>query len=275
MIKPEPDSIIMMKALNEVPIVNELRGHIGLSMIGSECLRHLQYQHYWCSKQKITNRIMRLFNFGHMMEDYMISDLAKLGIYVTDQQRTISATGGHWKGHTDGEAVCGGVNVLVEFKTHNLKSFNDLKKKLVLESKPGHYAQMQAYMGYTGLTKALYMAYCKDNSEYYIEIIDFNHNYFVELQRKEAEVLFSEVMLPRIGNGNPSWFKCKFCDDKDVCFGKTEVVKSCRSCDHVDIHDDGRWACTNEDGEGSMDDLSLNRQRTACSQYKLGDMFHE
>jgi hypothetical protein len=51
---------------------------------------------------------------------------------------------------------------VVEFKTHSAKSFRKLVQRGVAEAKPQHWAQMQVYMQLTGLTRALYVAVCKD-----------------------------------------------------------------------------------------------------------------
>ena len=47
---------------------------------------------------------------------------------------------------------------VVEMKTHGKKSFDELAKIGVKLAKPTHYDQMVCYMGWTGMTRALYMA---------------------------------------------------------------------------------------------------------------------
>ncbi len=58
---------------------------------------------------------------------------------------------------------------MLEFKTHSAKSFADLAAKGVEASKPQHVAQMQIYMHLTGITRALYVAVCKDTDALHIE----------------------------------------------------------------------------------------------------------
>ena len=48
-----------------------------------------------------------------------------------------------------------------EFKTHNQKSFDDLVKRGVEKAKPMHWDQMQAYMGLTGMERALFFFFFK------------------------------------------------------------------------------------------------------------------
>ena len=60
----------------------------------------------------------------------------------------------------------------LEYKTHSLKSFNALVSKGVKEAKPEHWAQMQCYMNWAGLERALYVAVCKDDDRLHLERID-------------------------------------------------------------------------------------------------------
>lgn len=261
--------------LNEQEIEKDLRGYNGLSSIGEKCLRKLQLGHYNCYTTKNTIRILRLFNEGHRMEPVLVDLLnQELGIEHYDDQRQVVGFSGHWKGHIDGVGVFNYQSplaeayddeFLTEFKTHNDKSFKDLLKNGVIKSKPGHYAQMTAYMGYLGLKKALYIAYNKNDSEIYHEWIDFDPEYFKELQRKEAEVVMAESLIERVGTNKPSWFECKMCDAKDVCFGKKEINKSCKNCKWVDVLDGGKWECRH-----LVTELSEFRP---CDEYELGEMF--
>ncbi len=78
---------------------------------------------------------------------------------------------------------------VLEFKTHGTKSFADLTAKGVLVSKPQHGAQMQIYMHLTGITRALYMAVCKNTDALHIE-------------RVEADPAMAERLLDKAGRGH-------------------------------------------------------------------------
>jgi hypothetical protein len=256
-------------AINHTVIKQSPRPYLGLSQIGTTCHRYLQYYHYWAFDSSFTNRIQRLFNAGHNAEEFMIADLATHGFVVHGEQEEIIGTAGHWKGHIDGKVTKDGPTGLVEFKTHNDKSFKNVKKCGVKKSKITHYGQMQSYMGYKGLTWGLYMAYNKNDSEYYIEFIDFDEEYFAESKRKEMEIIASEVLLPRIGNNSITWFECKMCDARQECFGKVPVKENCRTCEFVDVLDEGKWHCNKKN-------LGLNtKAQGGCDQYKVATMFKE
>lgn len=261
--------------LNDRLIESLCRPYVGLSQAGHSCHRFLQHYHYWTFKEWHSVRLKRLFNVGHNAEAEMKASLADVGINTYGDQTEIIGVTGHWKGHIDDlgtEDSNPDEEFLVEYKTHNDKSFKDLKKKKMKLSKPTHWEQMNNYMGYLGLSKGLYFAMNKNDSEYYYEWVDFDADAFKEGKRKQVEIIASDTMLPRIGNDSPTWFECKFCSASQVCFGAEEPLKSCRTCSWVDILPDGEWACSN-----LMDapkHLTEEEQRKGCEHYELGEMFN-
>ena len=257
-------------SLNDIEEVNQHREHAGLSMIGSKCHRYLQLSHYWAFETKISKRVRRLFNFGHMMEDQMIADLESQGYKFSGAQDQIVGFGGHWKGHIDGRFQKDDIDYLAEFKTHNDKSFKDLVAKGVKESKPTHYGQIQAYMGYKDIKECIYVGYNKNDSAYYIEFVQLDEEYFAELKSKEAEVLLADTLLSRIGANKYTWFECKFCSARQECFGKKEVSRNCRTCANVDVLDAGKWQCNLKSKI-----LTVDEQRAGCDKYETAIMFKE
>ena len=243
---------------------------MGLSGIGYRCGRMAQYSFRSAFVKKIGHRLSRIFNTGHGAEEFMIADLKRIGIEVYGEQESITGFAGHWKGHIDGRCI--GViespktEHLVEFKTMNDKSFKDTVKKKVKASKPGYYDQMQAYMGYLKLTRALFMAYNKNDSSYYIERVKFDSERFAQLKEKEL-IILEESPVARIGNPI-TWFECKFCDARDLCMDNVKPVVSCRTCQHVDILDEGKWECSR-----TQLNLTLQDQANGCSSYRKSDFF--
>ena len=122
-----PLEVLNAKVLPQTP-----RDYLGLSQVGNPCYRFLQHYHYWTFTSEIDERIQRLFNVGHNAEDSMIADLEKVGILVDSQQESIIGVSGHWKGHTDGTGYNEFEKFLLEFKTHNDKSFKAVKKGYIL-----------------------------------------------------------------------------------------------------------------------------------------------
>jgi len=149
------------------------RPHIGGSTLGHPCDRYLWLSFHWAVTQQFPGRLLRLFKRGQDEEASAIRYLELLGAKVKQQQQVVDF-GQHVSGSVDG--VITGLpghelaKVLLEIKTHNKKSFNELEKKGVQLAKPMHYTQMQVYMYGMKLDRALYYAVCKDDDHLLLPI---------------------------------------------------------------------------------------------------------
>ncbi len=264
---------LAMEYLNDELNVSDKRAYLGMSAIGSNCHRKLQYLHYGCIEVSHSSRINRLFQDGHNAEPQLKKELDKIGIAVYNEQKELIGPTGHIQGHIDGIGVFlhdkfkfTSGSFLVEYKTHNKDQFKALKTKKVKQSHPSHYDQVTMYMHHLDLKFCLYVGKCKDNSEIYLEVIEYDPEHYDVLRRRVIEVVTADVMLPRIGNDNPTWFECKMCDACDVCFGREEPSKDCRNCNHVDVLDEGKWKCT-------FHDIILTELKP-CENYKLSNFFN-
>ena len=113
----------------------------------------------------------------------------------------------------------------VEFKTHWLKSFRELVAKGVAEAKPQHWAQMQVYMHLTGLTRAMYVAVCKDTDDLHIERVRADGDAAERLLAKAGRVIDAARPPARISE-DPAWFECRFCDHHELCHGEAPPPRS-------------------------------------------------
>jgi len=249
---------------------DQLRGHLGASLLGRECPRELWYSFRWAKTPKHGGRILRLFNRGHLEEARMLASLKCIGVELWSKdaegkQLRASFCDGHFGGSLDG--IVRGIPdmpeipMLAEFKTHNTKSF----KKLVTDGlhfvKWEHLVQMTMYMGAFGLTHGLYMATNKDNDEYYCEIIGFDNTTYQRYYKRGMEIINSPTPPPRIHN-NPSWYKCKFCDYHSICHGSGTAERNCRTCVAARPMNGGGWHCSDT---GEVRDTQL--QKEGCSQF--------
>lgn len=257
------------KMIEDEIFPQEQRAYLGLSGIGKKCSRTLWYDFRMCSKGQISARIYRLFQRGHREESIIKADLRKIGIqclHEDDPQIEVVTGHGHIKGHLDDILT----NVpdapktthLGEYKTHNNKSFLDLKKKGVRLSKPVHAAQMDCYMYLKKLTRALYVAVNKDNDERYYERLSIDIDSAKSLIQKGIEIIKSETPLARIGG--PNWYECKWCNHYQICHFDEPILKNCRTCKHSDIHDEGKWKCS-----GYKIELTFDQQKIGCERYKI------
>ena len=225
------------------------RPHMGASTLGSICERKMWLSFRWAVQPKFPGRILRLFLRGHMEEPVIIGNLRRAGIQVRNlaEQGRVDF-GSHVSGSIDaiidsGVPEAPNKQHIGEFKTHSLKSFNDVEAKGVEKSKPEHYAQMQVYMHGTGIDRALYVAVCKDNDRIYTERVRYNKEVAEKLVARGKRVALSERMPPPIST-DPSWFQCKFCDAHSFCH-ETKLTQhvNCRTCAHSTPKEDSTWRC--------------------------------
>ena len=234
-----------------------LRPHLGASLIGKPCSREIWYKFRWAGKKPWKGRLLRLVETGKLAEERFVKNLRDIGVTVREfdengKQLTISFFGGHFGGSLDGEAI--GLPEapktwhVVEMKTHNEKSFEDLVKRSVKLSKPEHYAQMMMYMGGRGLSRALYFAVNKNTDELYVERIRFDRVFFDELVRKGGAIVFNDYAPSKLSNDPTSWnfstkSGCKYCDFVDVCHFSAVPLVNCRTCLHAKVETNGTWSC--------------------------------
>ena len=251
------------------------RDHLGASMLGHKCERYLWLSFRWAFREQVPGRIRRLFRRGHNEEASIIADLRAIGCDVRDGQPDGS---GQWRvklaPHVGGSLdaiIESGVpeakksRHVAEFKTHSLKSFDDLVAKGVAKSKPLHHAQMQAYMHGTGIERALYVAVCKDDDRLHVERIEYDKAFALKAIERGARIALTERMPPGISQ-DPSWYECKFCPARDLCHGsKTTTEVNCRTCANSTPSDDGQWRCARWDNEPIPPDA----QRAGCSAHVL------
>jgi hypothetical protein len=226
------------------------RLHLGASLAGHHCERYIWLNFRWAIREKISGRIRRLFRRGHNEEAIFIKDLKsigfkiKIGEEINGQVQQIKANlGGHVAGSLDGVGYYKDEVYVLEFKTHNLKSFKELIESGVKKSKLTHYIQVQLYCHSQNINKCLYLAVCKDNDELYSEIITYDES--VALQYLErAKVISITSHPPAKISESPSWYKCVMCPAYDFCHqNKSIEQKNCRTCMYSRPQDDGSWHC--------------------------------
>lgn len=244
----------------------EHRAHLGGSLIGHSCMRHIWYKFRWYKKEKFSGRMLRLFKRGHDEENFFGDILKVAGVKLfhvkPNPQKRFFMIGGHFSCELDGIAE----NVpeapktphVLEFKTYNQKSFLSLigetetnYKKLrdtvsfqacTEANKPRHWAQMQVGMGMSGLTRALYLAVNKNDDCLAQERVRFDKDAFERLVQKAETVIFTTVKPPRISD-RPSWHECRMCEFHGICHGNEQPEKNCRTCRYSHAKEDGTWFC--------------------------------
>jgi hypothetical protein len=150
---------------------------------------------------------------------------------------------------------------VVEFKTHNEKSFAKLAGKIqtkvpdivrvnpegVRKSKPMHFAQMCQYGRAYGLTWGLYCAINKETDEYYFEWVELDWTLADRLFRDAEYIVGAQVPPPKIAE-SIAFFDCKYCAQGSICHASAKPDVNCRSCIHAFAVDNGEWFCEVHNG---------------------------
>lgn len=226
------------------------RHHLGASLLGHHCERWLWLSFRWAVIEEFEGRILRLFRRGHNEESIIVADLEAIGIAVRGQQSRVDF-GAHVSGSVDGIGLgipeAPKTEHLLEFKTHAKKSFDDLAAKGVKASKPQHWVQMQVYMHGLGLTRALYIAVCKDDDRLHCERVRYDQEAAEAAVARGRAITLAERMPPPVSS-DPTWWQCKFCPAHSFCH-KAEPTKhvNCRTCAHATPKDDSTWHCARWD----------------------------
>ena len=204
------------------------RGYLGASEIGHYCERYLWLKYRGFVNEDFYGRMYRLFETGDLEEARFVKNLRDIGCTVHDvddngKQFAVHALDGKFSGHMDGCAI--GIPEapktwhVLEFKTHNAKSFAKLKKEGVKKSKPQHYCQMMVYMGLTGMTRALYLARNKDDDDLYSERIRFDRQEFDVLMSRAYHIINDRMPPDRISD-RPDYYECSYCPARELCWNK-------------------------------------------------------
>lgn len=251
-----------------------LRAHLGASVLGRECEREIWYSFRWAVKRTNSARMLRLFDRGHKeefrFEEWIrsVSDEVWTTDPKTGNQIRISDFQGHFGGSLDG-VVKNPIDIpgvfLLEFKTHNDKSYKKLLLSGVASAKPEHYVQIQIYLHYRPKLKgAFYFAINKNDDSLYVEYVERDERFAEKYVNLAQRVLISNEPLPMMDKAGPFNFYCKgFCDNYEVCQKNKAPHKTCRSCAYWRLADDGKTKCLFHDKF-----LTLSEQKTGCEKYE-------
>jgi hypothetical protein len=242
------------------------RSHLGASVIGQECDRAIYYSWRWSDDPRFDGRMLRLFERGRREEEMVIHDLIGAGLEIEAEKDgkhiNFSDVDGHFRGSVDGVGKDAKGYFLLEIKTHGTKSFDELIKIGVEESKKQHYCQMQVYMGELKLKRGLYVAVCKNDDRLHVEWIDFVPEAYTALRQRAREIIYATEPPEKLSE-NPAHYKCKMCNYHGICHGGQVKAKNCRTCRHSEPREDGTWHCNLHDKT-----LSWGDQVDACNKHE-------
>lgn len=265
------------------------RPHLGASIIGRECDRHLWLSFRWAldparvpesplSDRKVKQgwrpedqrrgRMLRLFSRGHREEAWLIADLRNAGVQVWDRDQSgrqfhveiVPHFGGSCDGIIRGLPDAPKTPHLAEFKTASRDRFAKLVQKGVRLEKPEHWSQMQVYMLGLELERAFYCTVCKDDDRIYTERVYFDRAAAEQLVDRARSIIAAVEPPVRIGEAD-SW-KCRYCDHRTICHEPELPERNCRTCLSSTPMPDGTWRCDAWNAE-----IPTEAQKDGCEQH--------
>lgn len=209
------------------------RDYLGGSRIGEDCARKLVYEVTHAAKdpdRDFDGRILRIFAAGHQFEAMTIDWLRSAGFDLRDRgadggQFGFRVAGGRLRGHADG-VIVGGPDVgirwpaLFEHKAVNSKSWNDLVKRGLRQSKPIYFAQVQLYMADLDLEVALLTALNRDTLALHHEVVPFDPAEAQRLSDRAVDILRAAAAgeLPLRIAASRDFYLCRFCPYATRCW---------------------------------------------------------
>jgi hypothetical protein len=197
--------------------IDDTRDYIGASSIGSDCLRQIWYQFKGIKAESVPTKMRRTWAIGKRLEGLVIEWIENTGIKIDKTLKTYHAKDmPYFQGHFDGLLFIGKKQAILEIKTAKDASFKIFVKKGVKDWNPQYYAQIQSYMGMSGIHSTYIILLNKDNSELSDELVTFDAEFYATLVNKAQMIYGASIEPPKI-NGSALWFACKMCKYNKVC----------------------------------------------------------
>lgn len=223
------------------------RHYLGMSEIGHPCLRRLWYSFRGFTPSVPEGRLKMIYSLGDCVEEEVVKWLTMGGYQVSDRQRAFAEINGFFCGHWDGriEGVTSKPHVL-EIKSASAARFKAFQETGIRNVSEQYFAQVQCYMGYSGLERALFVIMNKNTCELYTERVHFDKDYFAATEEKARQVM-SAVLPPEKVKSEAV---CQWCPYHERCASNSPYIqaeKTCGVCWYVQPGDNCTMHCTHPD----------------------------
>lgn len=185
-----------------------------------KCQRQIFFKFKQAPKEKKDPRIMRIFEAGEWLHRYVYNILyqSKIGA-ITEvpmpQNEMIS-------GRTDAIICLDGENYILDIKTINGMQFRGLK-----QAKDEHQFQVQLYMHFFDVKKAILLYIDKDKQELKEFVINYDEDLVKTLLDglDELKVNLEKDVVPGVLIDYPQNWQCSYCQYRSICdsAGKNEL----------------------------------------------------
>lgn len=247
--------------------------YVGAGAAGKKCGRAIWYDFRWASRKVFSAKSLRIFNAGQLQETRIGAQLRLAfdeTLWLRDEEgRQFSkVVDGLIKSKLDGVIELDGIPHVLEIKSAG-KNFGDLADDGVRYAKPDHYVQMQLGVWAFDLPRACYVAVEKMTDDLYVEIIDRDDDAIGRSIARVHAITHADAVPPRIPLASPSFYECKLCDHKSVCYGgnvPAPNARACRTCAVFTIREHGTPWCTLSHDRPIKD---LSSQHRGCPAHTL------
>lgn len=227
----DPVANAMYEAASRALHDESARSYLGMSGIGHPCARKIWYGFRQYSPMTQAGRVEMIFSLGNAVEQEVLRWLQLAGYRVEGTQTEFSALNGLFGGHCDG--IIHGVTQrphILEIKSASASRFKAFVTSGICQVAPTYAAQVQCYMGYAGLERALFVCMNKNNCEIYTERVYFNPQAFRELEARAAQIIGSNEAPDRAFREDSP--ECRMCEYAGHCWHSPYVQtrQTCGTC---------------------------------------------
>jgi hypothetical protein len=206
---------------------DQVRGYLGASLIGDECLRKIQFE--WLTETTFSARLRSILARGHYFEIESRQQLIDAGfVFAPAEMLAFTAVDGLMAGHADGiiiRAPAGaGIELdapaLWEHKALNAKNFRAVERDGLAKVFPRYAAQVALYQTFLDvLDPALVTATNADTCERLHFTVEFDARRAQEASDRAVRVIEATragELLPRL-DPDLQDFRCKMCSHLERC----------------------------------------------------------
>ncbi len=209
--------------LKETVIVDKeiKRNYIGASSIGDLCLRKSWFDfHDPNGSTNLTVEKSSIFSLGKKIEQLILDLLEKSNINIIRPDQFnhylefFDSELPYFRGHCD--ALLFNPRSIIEIKSAKSSEFAKFIRLGLQKWHQKYYAQIQAYMGMSGIHEAYFIIMNKDNCQIMDEYIVFDPDFYKILKTKARSIYNAKHKPPKISN-SPIWYHCKMCPHNKKC----------------------------------------------------------
>lgn len=176
-----------------------------------KCPRAVFYSVKQAPKKPMEPRAIRVLAVGDYMHMRLVGVLASMGVLRSAEVDIAKQNLVH--GRADAIVSINNELYVVDFKSINSNAF-----KYLNEPKSEHIKQVQLYMHFFQIPRAIILYECKDKSEILEFLVDYDKK-ICENLLKSLGVIMEQVkagVIPAIPRDLESW-QCEYCAYSDIC----------------------------------------------------------